>query len=318
MRSKLLEADRLSELSDSHSLPELFRRTHPGRTFEGHLQFESEIVRDEILQLNRILEHLSGDFFPLFQWLLTAFQLENLKVALRSHMAHEKRAATEALLAPTPRWLSLPTEKLFDAPDLARFVRAVPQPALQAALQAVLNETSKPDLFTLDMALDSAYIKRLVELAGRTDRWTRRLVGFDVDRRSLLLLLRARFNYRCAFDQIEPFFSPAGEFLTTQSALRIFDAPDIKEAIHRIPNGGVPDALRDGVASLTRLEDLLFLQHYRLAARCYVESVLGMASVVAFYYIKTIETTNLIRLTELVRHSLPREEIDSSLLKLAR
>jgi vacuolar-type H+-ATPase subunit C/Vma6 len=259
MRSKLLEAGRLSELADSRSLPELFRRTHPGSAFEGHLQFESEIVRNEVRQFDLILGHLSGRIFHLFQWLMTAYQLENLKVALRFYVTREGRAAAERLATPVPKWLALPMERLFDAPDLARFVRAVPEPLFQRALDAALAESPKADLFTLDMTLDCAYIEHLNELAAGADEWSRRLAGFDVDRRCLLMLLRARFNYNRSFEQIAPFFTPARAFLTARSAQQIILAPDLKEAIHRIPNAAIPEALRASAGSLTRVEDLLFL-----------------------------------------------------------
>lgn len=318
MRSKLLEDDRLADLSDSRSLPDLFRRTHPGRMFEGHLQFESEIVRDEVRQLDRILEHLSGRVLDLFEWLVTSYQLENLKLALRAHVTHQGHAEIESLLTPVPQWLALPLDRLLDAPDMARFVRAVPGPVFQAALLKALAEDAKPDLFTLEMALDFAYIRRLVELAEAADERSRRLAEFDADRRTLLMILRARFNYNRPYEQIAPFVSPAGAFLTPRLTLEIAQASDLKDAVRRIPNAAIPDELRSTATTLTRVEDLLFLTLYRHAARCYVEATLDPAVVTAFYYIKLIETMNLIRMTESVRHSLPREEINAGLLRLAR
>ncbi|GEM_PF-2368330 len=318
MRSRLFEAERLSALTESRTLPELFRRLYPTETFEGHMQFESHVVRDSIRQLDRVLGCLSGPTFSLFEWLMVGFEVENIKVAMRCYVARENRTEAQALMIPLPRWMTLPADAMFDAQDLAHFVRGIPEPHLQLGMSSFVRRAAKPDPFSLDMALDQTYLRRLKYLAAQADEWPRKLAGFDMGRRDLLLLLRARFNFHRNYADVLPYLTHAVSFLGPHTAQQIFDAADLQEATRRIPDTVIPADQREGTVSLTRLEDLLLLQQYRLAVRCFTESVLDHAAAVAYFYMKQIETINLIRLTESIRHSLPREEVESMLLKRTR
>ena len=319
MRSKLLEGNRLIALAESKGLPELFRRVQPAYTFESHLAFERDMLADHIRELALILKYLPGRVGDLFYWLLAYYQLENLKVALRAYVAKEAAADAEPMMAPVPAFLALPLQRLFEAPDLRRFAQGVPVAEFRAALIAETGASAEtPDPAVLDTALDKAYCERLLELCPGMDEWILRLVFYDVDVRSLFLIFRAKFNYKVAFSEIERFIVASGVYLTRDLAARLYAARDLPQAIGAVPLGILPRARRRGILSLRELEETLLLQQYRLANRCFVESVVNISAVVAYYYIKRVEFGNIVRVTEGVRHGMPRADIESRLLLLPR
>lgn len=316
MRSRLLEGERLRALADSRTLPELFRRIRPGTTTEAFRPFERELAADHVRELDTVQRFLSGSVFHLFQWLLLQYQLENVKVALRTHFSGGTRAEAEAVMLPLPPRLQLPMERLFETPDLRRFADHLHVSEFRIALmrESRVQQQEKLDFFRLEMTLDHLYNRKLMKLANGVDNWTRRLVGFDVDMRTLFLLLRARFNYRRDLNEVREVLSPSGRYLSFDSAERLFAASDLPDAINRLPQTLLPPEQRAGIATMMALEDALLLQLYRLATQCFAQSMLSLTTVVGYFYIKRIEFVNLIRATESVRHALPREDVEARLL----
>jgi vacuolar-type H+-ATPase subunit C/Vma6 len=314
MRSKLFEGNRLVALADSKSLPELFRRVRPGDTFEGHLAFERHLLADQIRELDGISRHLSGRVAQVVQWLLAHYELENLKIALRAYVSKKTIAEAEAVMAPTPAWLALPMSRLFDAPDLRRFAAQVPVEEFREAMLQEIEADKAPDSAALETALDAAYCRKLLQLSGGTGEWVRKLAAFDVDLRALSFILRSKFNYNLPLARIRPFIVTSGLYLTPAFGERFYAARDLAQAINAVPRSLLSLEKRRGIASLQQLDEALLLRQYRLATRCFIESAVEIPTVIAYCYIRRIEFANLVRVTESVRHSLPRADVESRLL----
>jgi len=318
MRSKLLEAERLTALTDCRSLHELFRRIHPSETFEGHAPFQREIVAEHVQSLWRVRRFLSGHIQALFTELVRQFQLDNLKVALRAYQAGMRLSAAEPLMIPVPKELALPIEWLLETPDPRRFVEAVQDTEWRAILAEHVKTTERMDLFRCETALERVYWIRVVKLSAPLGERARRLVTLDAAVHGVLMVLRAKFDYGLDAEQMGAAAFTNREYLNKKTIEALLAARDLETAVEAVPSRWLPPALRRGILTVTALEDALLLHQYRTAVRCFVESVLDISAVVGFYYIKRAELNNLIRLSEGVRHSLPRDEIESHLLMKAQ
>lgn len=146
------------------------------------------------------------------------------------------------------------------------------------------------------------------------DEWVRKLTAFDVDFRSLSFILRSKFNYDRPLSEIEPVIVTSGLYLTPELVERLYAAHDLAQAINMLSREFLSQEKRRGILSLQQLDKALLLQQYRLAERCFLESIVAIAAVIAYCYIRRIEFANLVRVTESVRHSLPRADIESRLL----
>jgi vacuolar-type H+-ATPase subunit C/Vma6 len=314
MRSNLFEGNRLVALADSKSLPELFRRVRPGDTFEGHLAFERDLLADQIRELDGISRYLSGRISQVVQWLLAHYELENLKVALRAYVSKKTIAEAEAVMAPVPAWLALPMSRLFDAPDLRRFAAQVPAAEFREAMLQAIETDKAPDGTALETALDAAYYRKLLQLSDGTDEWVRKLVAFDVDFRALSFILRSKFNYNLPLSKIRPFIVTSGLYLTPSFGERFYAAHDLAQAINAVPRSFLSLGKRRGIVSLQQMDEALLREQYQLATRCFIESIVAISAVIAYCYLRRIEFANLVRVTESVRHSLPRADVESRLL----
>jgi V/A-type H+-transporting ATPase subunit C len=316
MRSKLFEGNRLTALAESKSLPELFRRVRPGDTFEDHLTFERHLLGDQVREVARMLRYLSGPVFHLVRWLLLHYELENLKVVLRAYLSKEPLAEAEQVMAPVPAWLALPTSRLLEAPDLRGFAALVPVEEFRGAMLQEIEAERAPDSAALETGLDAVYCRRLLQLSDGMDEWIRKLTAFDVDIHNLSFLLRSKFNYNLPLAKIQPFIVTSGVYLTPDIVERVYAAHDLAQAVNLVPRSLLPPEKRRGIISLQKLDEALLLRQYQLASLCFAESIVAIPAVVAYCYVRRIEFMNLVRVTESVRHSLPRADIENRLLSV--
>jgi vacuolar-type H+-ATPase subunit C/Vma6 len=319
MRSSLLENDRLQALTESRTLAELARRLHPESTeAPTHLGLQRRFNDETAAELNRLARFLAAEVLTAYECVLQRYPLDVVKVILRAHLTHTDRAAVEPLISAMPYGLALPLDRLFEAADLRRFAEELPFRPMRIALRSVLKANERPDAFILEAALDSAYFRSLGDSARKVENPARKLLSFDVDSRNLLLALRAKFTYHWEYANAADFLVPSGVYLSNDLLRAVFGAVDVTDAINRLPLTFIPKEARLTATTAAQLEDLLLRLLYARARAAFAGLVLDEGIAIAYAYVKQIEMLNLARLTEGVRHGLPRDEIAAHLMLLER
>lgn len=317
MRSTLLEGSRLLALADARTMSDLVRRIHPESTeAPTHLAFQRRCNDAVIVELNRLARFLASEVLQAYECILLRYPLDVVKVILRTHMTKAERASVEPFITAMPYGLSLPLDRLFDAADLRRFAEEIPFGSMRNALRAVLKANEHPDGFVLEAALDSDYFKRLGDSAHKLENPARKLIAFDVDSRNLLLALRAKFTYHWEYPNAADFLAPSGIYLNNDLMRTVFASVDVTDAVNRLPLTFIPKEARLTATTATQLEDLLLRLLYTRSRAAFAGLVLDEGISIAYAYVKQVEMLNLARLSEGVRHSLPREEIASHLITL--
>lgn len=319
MRSRLYESSRLLALCDARHLPDLVRRIYPQRPVGSCPEFERELTRDCLAELDLIRRYVNGPVLEALSWLMRRHQLANVKVALRHFLAGGSADSLAPLLVPAPRWLDLPLQEMLGAADLRGFVAAIPVEELRTQAELAMSEGDPADRpFRVEMGLDLGYCERLGALATALPAKARSLVRLDIDGSALLSVLRAGRAYDMEFADIRPFLPVGSGTLDERAFAAVHEAEDLAAALSAIPRSVLPAAAREGVAELADLEFALLLRMYRLANRYYYGDMLDVGVIVAYAYIKRVELANLTRLTESVRYGFPREEIVRRLLFAGR
>jgi vacuolar-type H+-ATPase subunit C/Vma6 len=120
-------------------------------------------------------------------------------------------------------------------------------------------------------------------------------------------VLRARFNYDAAFDDIAPLASIRGG-VQPDSLRSIASADDLAGAVAALP-GAFKGADLAGVDAIDDLDRRLEALLYTRANAAFYGSGVTLGVAVAFYYLKRIELANLIRLAEGYRYELAPAEM---------
>jgi len=312
MRSMMFEGPRLVALERARNLPDLAQKLGLGEVALGHLRLEALLTARHVADLHRIAVLLSEARDELFRWLLTRYQVENLKVVLRFWAAGEPLERMPAHLVEVPGAPPLPVEALAESRDLGAFIRRVPEPIFASGLSEGLSYwQAEGHTFLAEAGLDAAYFRELVLRRNTLSPADREpvtpVVAADIDAYNVFLVGRAQLNYHLALEDVSRFIVVGGRIGgATLAGARCESLSDLVASLR------LAELLHlsgKEVTSLPELEDAMTLRLYRLANRRYYQSMSDLGALVAFYYLKRNELANLIRVVEGLRYEVPWSEL---------
>ncbi|MFO7897473.1 MAG: V-type ATPase subunit [Planctomycetota bacterium] len=319
MHGKLYGGERLSDLCRLGSVEDLAAELAPGVPIGDAAALQGELVSRHVAALRGLLDHLDGWEAAMLLALLRHYQAENLKVILRCWATGAGERALRRYAVELPPPLDLPAEALMRSPDIERLVKAVPVKFLRdGAMQGVGEYEQSGRLFFIEAGIDKANYGNLKQAAdrgtGESGKVTRGLVHTELDVYNVLFVLRGVFNYALLFNKLRNFLAPSGGRAGIRVLEDLREAEDAAAAVRRVPPG-----LRTAAEpsdSLDGLEADLWSGLYRAARRRYYTAVLSFGAVVAFAYIKRVELSNLIRISEGIRYGQRAEAIRDQLVLL--
>lgn len=324
-RGQLAEAERLDGLCRRRTIPELTEAVFPGTKLQTSAEFQRWLMEDLRLEFSRSRRYLDAAGSDLLAWLLTRFQVDNMKLLLRGFLNHVPLDVLKEHLVALPRELALDANALLGVETLGRFVdrlpREMPRKALRSALDTYRDQ-SRP--FFFETALDQGYFQELLARAGRLSAADKEVVApiieQEVNMFQLMLALRGKFGYGLTPELLLPLHI-RGSGISTNRFSAMLVAPDLHTAAV-LAVGRVIDALpsEPGAAeSATRLEiadveALAWQRFLRLSNRAFRRSHMGLGAVMGYTGIRRVEVANLIRLSEGIRAGLESEVIRARLV----
>jgi len=312
MRSFLYEGDRLIPLAALRSVGELVSRLLPGYPVTGALDLERCLVVDHVAELLRLQQFLHGPLARFYEWQLSRYTLENVKVILRSGSSGRSAEGTRALLADLPAPLDLPLDHLVS-------VRSSPEsiPALMSSrdLADLLRDAvlaAGGDPFILESALDAGYLRAVSRAAHLLPRRHRRvpadLVACEIDHANVMLALRARLSYELDPGAIEPYFVDGAGRIGPAHWRALLAEPSTARAARLLR---MPEVQGESPA---QLQSRLARRLYGRAARAFHRSAFDFGVVVSFFYLKRAELADLLQVVGAITYALPAQDLHARLL----
>ena len=321
-RSRLAEGERLEELCRLPNVPELGRTVYPESEFTGAGDFQRRLAQDLVRELSGFPQHLKGAGADLLAWMLVRFQVENIKVLLRSIM--RRTTAPEEHLVSLPHWLALDVQALSEADSLQEFTDRlpfdIPRKSLRRALEIYRDQ---PRPFFLEGVLDQGYFQELLARAERVSRKDYELIQpivlQEVDAFHLLLAVRGKFHYGLTPESLLP-LHVRGSAIPLERFRAMLAAPNIPaaatfavgRAIDVVPSE--PGASENSPAADSAvLEGLAWKRFVRLSNRAFRRSHMGLAAVVGYVGIRRAEVANLVTVSEGILNGAAPERLRARL-----
>jgi len=312
MRSFLHEGDRLMPLASLRSVGDLVSRLLPDYPVTTTLDLERCLVVDHVRELLRLQQFLHGALARFYEWQLSRYTLENVKVILRSGFSGRSTEGTRTLLADLPAPLDLPLDQLVS-------VRSSPEsiPALISSreLSELLRDAvlaAGGDPFILESVLDAGYLRAVSRAARLLPRRHRRvaadLVACEIDHANVMLALRARLSYGLEPDAVEPYFVGGAQRIDAARWRALLAEPSAARASQLL---GMPDVQGESPA---QLQSRLSRRLYRRAARAFHRSAFDFGVVASFFYLKRAELADLLQVVGALTYGLPARDLHARLL----
>ncbi len=327
-RSRVAESERLEALCRFRQLAELSEAVCPGVEFHTVAELQRWLVEDLVRELTGMLAHLEGPGAGLLAWILTRFQVENMKVLARGYMNHTPIEVLREHLAALPHDLALDAPELATAQSLEEFVDRLPLGAPRQSLRALASlyhDQSRP--FFLEAALDRGYLQELLaraaELPGEDRELIQPMAHQEVDAFHLMLVVRGRFNYGLTPELLLP-LHVRWSGIPSERFSAMLAAPDLPTAAGLAVGRAIdvlPAELASSEAAATvdaaMLDALCWKRFLRLAQRAIRRSHMGLGAIFGFAGIRRVEVANLITLSEGIRMGSAEDAILARLVPRA-
>jgi vacuolar-type H+-ATPase subunit C/Vma6 len=305
-RARLAEGARLDELSRVGTVAELARTLDPASRLRSARDLQAHLVQECAEELSRLAAGLSGAEAAFLNWQRVRFQLENLKVLARGFSNGLPLERLLPHMAALPDDLALNADALVGATSVEALAEAAPRGPLQEGLRAAREAyQAQPRPFTLETALDRAYLKEALRLAlrlaGPERLDVRRLAGQEADIFHLMLVVRGVFHYKLAPERLLPLHL-AGSALSGKAFAAMLQARDL-QSVAALAVGRVLDAA-PAEAEAAALETQAWNRFLRLANALFRHSHMGAGVVIGYAAIRRVELANLITLSEGLRIGL--------------
>jgi vacuolar-type H+-ATPase subunit C/Vma6 len=322
-RAQMAEAGRLDELCRLRTVPELGRAVFPGAEFIVAADFQRRLVQNLIQEMSGCAKHLDEEGLDLIAWLLTRFQLENVKVLLRGFLNHTPLEALQPHLVPLPEGLAFDEAGLVGAKSIEDFQARLPAGNPRNRLQATAAGQREPaQLFILEAALDGGYFQELLARTARLQDGEAEIVkplSFqEANLFQFLLVARGKFHFGLTADTLLPLrLARSNDNDDWFNAL--LSAPDLMSVV-KAGVGVVIDALPatpgsdDEPALASTVEALAWQRYLRLANSAFHRSHMGVGAVAGYFGVRRMEIANLMSLSEGIRLGVEEREIRSRMI----
>jgi V/A-type H+-transporting ATPase subunit C len=319
LRSRVYEHERLDDLCDLRTLPQLWHRLYSDAEPGDHHDLQRRLLADHVATLDLIRQHLPERLAPLGGWMMRRYQVENLKVLLRAWKAREPLASIRPFLAPLPADLALDPEPFLKVSHVGDFILLVPEDGLRAiARKGAPQYALSDDTFFIEAALDAGYYAGLLEQQARLPaahrHGTEGLIRLEVAAYNLLSVFRFKLSYALPYEKVLPFLLPGIPHAVHLE--RLYDFPDFRDMLRFIPRTILRAEALAEVFTIADLERALWERLLYVANRRFYLSVSDLGGVVALYAIKRVELANLIHVIEGVRYGMAPDAIRRGLIRL--
>jgi len=272
-RSSMAESDRLASLTRVRSLQEFTRAIFPEREFQDTADFQRQLIEELAREFSGFPGHLDRAERHLIDWMPARLEAENIKVLLRACITKISLEEVTQRLVPLPGQTQAVVESLVRAPALSDFVTLLP------------------------------FGPRLTLLSSRDRQEVEGVICQEVDIFHLLLVLRGKFNYGLAADQLLSFHVPGTRIPHALLATMLDDHDPwiavgraVMRAIDPLPVEGALSESSSAI-QIPFIEDLAWQRYHRLANTAFRRSHMGFGVVVGYVALRRLEVANLITIS---------------------
>ena len=258
-----------------------------------------------LADLGRI-RNLAGDGGAFYEAFIGRYFLENLKLLLRHRAGFLSAAELERLLVQGDGLEPLRLDVLLEARNTKLFHRALPSGPYTKAILPVLQEfDATDDLFLADTKLDRLFFRTLVAAADASPEGMRehaaRLARLEADIFNLVTLLRNLELYRLPSEALAELLAEDGLLVSAGKWRELAAVADSARLVRQLPKRYAAVLAPLAEQPLPPREAALWAQLSDEALRTFRDFRDFGASIVAYPFLRQMETLNLIRLCEGVR-----------------
>ncbi|KOR30353.1 hypothetical protein TI04_06205 [Achromatium sp. WMS2] len=248
-----------------------------------------KVLLDDFVILIRPMDENAQAFVT--QW-VRKFELFNLKALIRGKLSGLSDSEIQGNLYDLPSFLALPYQSLLRSESVLEMLRQLERGGHQdiaGQARQVYEEHGEP--FLLEAAIDQRYFTTLVHLLDRLDSSdygeSKQIVGLQIDRVNLVLMLRYRFAYQLSASEIYYHLGSSPRYLTKNQILILLNQADLESTIRALP----PSLSRvlEGAEDVAEVERRMYVMMARELRKIIAYGSSGVARALAYLILRELD-----------------------------
>jgi len=325
LKSRLLQPSdykNLIQCNGMNGFVECLKTTSYGKKMNGSIDSYEELIRVYYSHLFhdyiKMIANVSGGHKHLVYHLYQRYELENIKVVLRSICHGRPRESTSGLLFPINKYQSIPTDTLLDSKDIHDLIHRLKGTWYFDPLNhSAYRFEQEGETFPLEAALDLRYYERLWEILSSLKQKDKRiagsLIGAQLDALNILWMIRFKENYRFSPEEILNYSLTHGRFITPKKRKEMAFSIDKNEIVNHLDHTPYKKILK-GIQDAEFVYKILLQYIFSMAKKNWAGNPFQIGVILDYLIFKEMEVRNLITITEAKRIGFASEKLNQYLV----
>lgn len=296
--------DAIRFLKDETDYRELFEGITADSIHRG--RFEVILKRYHIASLYKLSHYFSGEYKKLIQIFFMRYEIEDLKVIIRSKYVNRPRAEIEDMLAYKNPLNTIDYDYLLSAKDISDLIRRLKDSIYYKHINTYEQKINNEGLFRIENNLDilfhSTLRKFIKKLNPEDNKVISDIIGFEADMLNITAIYRGRKYYNISPEEMYNYTIYDYYKLKPEMIKKLCYSKDMNEYFEILK-----DLPYKQIIPMNDNEDFLIEVYERASFKKFLEKYmsafeLNISVVIAFINLLHIEIKNIVSIVENKRY----------------
>jgi len=320
LKSRLLiqsDYENLLKAQGYNALVECLRFTSYGTRIDEHLSSFDDLIslyHTNLFEIYvKLIDSISGNIRRLVHHFYQRYELENLKVILRTICYNLQAESAQKLLLPVTKYATFSANELLAAKNITELIERLKGSWYYEPLENSLYRfENEGETFPLEMALDLSYYKHLWEiissLVRKDKKIAKTLLGVHLDALNIVWIIRFKESYRFSPEEILNYTLANGRHISKKVRKRLaysISVNDIIENLEGTPYKYFLQGMNDPEIGYIKLLKYIL----KLVKSNWSRYPFQIGTILDYIIFIEMELRDLITITEGIRIGISKENI---------
>ncbi|ACL70692.1 V-type ATPase subunit [Halothermothrix orenii] len=329
---KMLSEEDYNNLINQKSVQDIFDYLYQNTHYREYLeelagveihrrQLERTLKKNFIRDFKAILRYLTGPIRDFFKFFLIKFEIEDLKMLLRTSLIEHDEEYLKNTLVYMGIYEDISLDRLTSINNYHDLLEVFKGTQYYDTLERFEERYMKDkNLFPIEMTLDFNYFIKLAQLVrrlrGEDYRIIRDLLGTQVDLLNIQWIYRTKRYYNLNTEEILNYTIPIHYRLSAKDLKNLSQSSQEEEIFNYLSKTDYDELFSPVAHDKSILFEKYFLSY--LLKKAYHTKISGTSNVgviISYTFIKEYEIRDIITVVEGVRYSLRSEDIKNYLIR---
>lgn len=332
LSSNMLKEKDFQNLIELNSVQEAFNYLYNNTYYQKYLedfsgqeihrrQLELKLKKSLVLSEDFFKKYLSSDLKKFTEHYLKKFEIEDLKIILRTILMENEEDYLSDNLIYIDRNKKIDFNNLIQASSYSELQEVLKELYYAEVLDEFAEQYQKnKNLFQIEMTLDFHYFSQLNKLAAKLSnkdqKYFNEIIGSHIDLLNIQWVYRIKRYYNLSSGEILNYIIPFHFKITREELQNMSQVNNPKDLVKHISYAPYQKLLENAIKDENNIFERFFLNYiFKKLQQIKTESFFTISNILAYLFLREYELRDIITIIEGIRYSLPNDRINNFLIR---